>query len=67
MNGVSPGKRASPEYSHGSSPSPQREEGEREANPDDYAREKSPAYSDNAESPPPDRYGSQSPLARERS
>ncbi|KAI3458199.1 hypothetical protein Pfo_014862 [Paulownia fortunei] len=60
-----PGKRVSPDYGR-PSPSPQRKQRERAISPDDYARDRSPAYSD-AESPPPERYGSQSPLARERS
>ncbi|KAL2227116.1 UNVERIFIED_CONTAM: Serine/arginine-rich splicing factor RS41 [Sesamum indicum] len=53
---TSPGKRVSPDYGRGPSPSPQREPGERVPSPDDYARDRSPAYSD-AESPRPERYG----------
>ncbi|KAL0371656.1 UNVERIFIED_CONTAM: Serine/arginine-rich splicing factor RS41 [Sesamum calycinum] len=52
----SPGKRGSPDFGRGPSPSPQREPGERVPSPDDYARDRSPAYSD-AESPRPERYG----------
>ncbi|GFP87676.1 serine/arginine-rich splicing factor rs40 [Phtheirospermum japonicum] len=54
--GPKPGN-ASPDYGRGPSPSPQMEEGEKAISPDDYARDRSPAYSD-AESPPPERYGS---------
>ncbi|KAK4385033.1 Serine/arginine-rich splicing factor RS41 [Sesamum angolense] len=57
---TSPGKRVSPDFGRGPSPSPQREPGERVPSPDDYARDRSPAFSD-AESPRPERYGSQSP------
>ncbi|KAL3647381.1 hypothetical protein CASFOL_008349 [Castilleja foliolosa] len=49
----------------GPSPSSQLEEGEKAMSPDDYARDRSPAYSD-AESPPPERYGSFNHLELEK-
>ncbi|KAL8049731.1 hypothetical protein ABFX02_06G038100 [Erythranthe guttata] len=64
--GPSPAKRVSPDPVRDPSPSSQREPGERDPSPDDYARDRSPVYSD-AESPPRDRFGSQSPAAQERS
>ncbi|XP_057798542.1 serine/arginine-rich splicing factor RS40-like isoform X2 [Salvia miltiorrhiza] len=65
-NGLNPGKSESPEYDRDPSVSPQREKTERASNPNHFARDRSPAYSD-AESPPADGFGSQSPVARERS
>ncbi|KAL6509484.1 hypothetical protein OROGR_022794 [Orobanche gracilis] len=64
VRGPSPGKNETPNYAGGHRPSPQREHGEMAVSPDDFARDGSPAYSD-TESPPPERYGSQSPGARE--
>ncbi|KAL3645271.1 hypothetical protein CASFOL_010451 [Castilleja foliolosa] len=61
--GIKPGK-VSPDYAKGPSPS-QMEEGERAISPDDYARDRSPAYSD-AESPPPVQYGRFNHLEREK-
>ncbi|XP_042034076.1 serine/arginine-rich splicing factor RS40-like isoform X1 [Salvia splendens] len=64
-NGLNPGKSGSPGYDCVPGASPQREKTEKASNPDEFARERSPAYSD-GESPPPDRFGSQSPGAREK-
>ncbi|XP_073297788.1 serine/arginine-rich splicing factor RS41-like isoform X1 [Primulina huaijiensis] len=61
----SPGKRASPDYGQGSSPSPPRGQRQR-VGLDDFDSEQKPAYSD-GESPPQERYGSRSPVARGRS
>ncbi|XP_073272296.1 serine/arginine-rich splicing factor RS40-like isoform X1 [Primulina huaijiensis] len=61
----SPGKRATPDYGQGSSPSPPRGQRQR-VGLDDFDREQKPAYSD-GESPPQDRYGSRSPVVRGRS
>lgn len=43
------------DYGRSPSGSPQREEGEKVPSPDDYGRDRSPAYSD-GESPPPERF-----------
>ncbi|XP_075502458.1 serine/arginine-rich splicing factor RS40-like isoform X2 [Primulina tabacum] len=61
----SPGKRATPDYGQGSSPSPPRGQRQR-VGLDDFDCEQKPAYSD-GESPPQDQYGSRSPVVRGRS
>lgn len=55
-HGPIPGGGEIPDYGGGVSPASEREPGERLPSPDDYARDRSHAYSD-AESPPPERYG----------
>ncbi|XP_042032918.1 serine/arginine-rich splicing factor RS40-like isoform X1 [Salvia splendens] len=61
-SGLNPGKSESPGYDCDPRVSPQGEKTEKASIPDDFARDRSPAYSD-GESPPPDRFGSQSPGA----
>ncbi|KZV41047.1 Arginine/serine-rich splicing factor 35 [Dorcoceras hygrometricum] len=65
VHSPSPGKKATPDYGQGSSPSPPRGQRQR-VGFDDFDHEQKPAYSD-GESPPQDRYGSRSPVVRGRS
>ena len=55
-NGLNPGKSESPGYDCEPRVSPQGEKTEKASIPDDFAGDRSPAYSD-GESPPPDRFG----------